>query len=562
MSTVTPPPPPPPPVVQTAAQPSAIVSNPPAGLTSVAAGTRIDAIIVATTPDGRVEVESRLGRFIMQPTVALPKEGPIQLQVHILARQLFLAITSIHGKKPLAALRSLGLIGQPPFQQTSQSAGASGTAGTVAAALGSLQNAAVAASLASGSTVTATILKPARPGTPSTQAQSAQGQTVAKAGQAPPGAGISAAILSDKTPSQAAQGRHARMPGAIQTAAYGGQTASQISPFGPALIPSGSTFSVRITDITLPKPGSTSLPPPSAASTTTLTVSQSLSGVITGSPSPNVTVIQTSAGPVLLNAASGLPTGTSIQLDVLNEFSQQSATLSDEAAAKHITKFLLRNRSWPAFEEALGALRENNPQAASQVMNTALPRPDSALAANLMQFLLGIRGGEIAAWMGEGPFRALQRDKPDLANRLRDDFRAMGRISEEAVSGDWRALPVPMANGAEIQQIQVLLRRIGGDEEDEEENAEPGIRFIIDVDLTHMGRVQLDGIVHDSQTRFDLVIRSKLRMHDGVQNDIRTIFEDAQELTGTTGGLRFQAAPPKFIDVIGDNAGGKVRLEV
>ena len=55
----------------------------------------------------------------MQPNVALPKEGPIQLQVHILARQLFLAITSIHGKKPLA-LRSLGLIGQPPFQQTSQ----------------------------------------------------------------------------------------------------------------------------------------------------------------------------------------------------------------------------------------------------------------------------------------------------------------------------------------------------------------------------------------------------------------------------------------------------------
>ena len=246
MSTVTPPPPPPPPVVQTAAQPSAIVSNPPAGLTSVAAGTRIDAIIVATTPDGRVEVESRLGRFIMQPNVALPKEGPIQLQVHILARQLFLAITSIHGKKPLAALRSLGLIGQPSFQQTSQSAGASGTAGTVAT------------SLASGSTVTATILKPARPGTPSTQAQSAQGQTVAKAGQAPPGAGISAAILSDKTPSEAAQGRHARMPGAIQTAAYGGQTASQISPSGPALFPSGSTFSVRITDITLPKPGSTS----------------------------------------------------------------------------------------------------------------------------------------------------------------------------------------------------------------------------------------------------------------------------------------------------------------
>ena len=113
MSTVTPPPPPPPPVVQTTAQPTAVVSNPPASLSSVAAGTRIDAIIVATTPDGRVEVESRLGRFLISPSVSLPKEGAIQLQVQILARQIFLAITSINGKQPFAALRNIDLNASP-----------------------------------------------------------------------------------------------------------------------------------------------------------------------------------------------------------------------------------------------------------------------------------------------------------------------------------------------------------------------------------------------------------------------------------------------------------------
>ena len=226
-----------------------------------------------------------------------------------------------------------------------------------------------------------------------------------------------------------------------------------------------------------------------------------------------------------------------------------------------MTDFLLRTRSWPAFEEAMGVLRETNPQAALQMVNTVLPRPDAALAANIMQFLLGIRGGELAAWMGEGPLRILQREKPDLANRLRDDFRAMGRIGEETV-GDWRALPVPAANGAEIQQIQLLMRRVGGDEDDDEENAESGTQFIVDVDLTRMGRVQLDGIVQEGRKRFDLVIRSKQRMNDTVQNDIRAIFADAQELTGTNGGLRFQSAPPKFVDVTSDTAGGKVHLVV
>lgn len=273
-------------------------------------------------------------------------------------------------------------------------------------------------------------------------------------------------------------------------------------------------------------------------------------------------MVNTRVGPVALNATAGLPAGSSVQLDVLNQLPQQSQEVLDQAAAKHMTNFLLRTRSWPAFEEAMGVLRETNPQAALQMVDTVLPRANAALAANIMQFLLGIRGGELAAWMGEGPLRILQREKPDLVNRLRDDFRAMGRISEETVSGDWRALPVPVANGAEIQQIQLLMRRVGGDEDDDEENAESGTQFIVDVDLTRMGRVQLDGIVQQGRKRFDLVIRSKQRMNDTVQNDIRAIFGDAQELTGTNGGLRFQSAPPKFVDVTSDKAGGKVHLVV
>ena len=56
--------------------------------------------------------------------------------------------------------------------------------------------------------------------------------------------------------------------------------------------------------------------------------------------------------------------------------------------------------------------------------------------------------------------------------------------------------------------------------------------------------------------------RSEIIRSKHVQNDIRAIFEDAQELTGTSGGLRFQAAPPKFVDVTGSNAGGEVHLVV
>ena len=558
MSTVTPPPPPPPPIVQNAGQPSAVVSNPPAGLTSVAAGTRIDAIIVATSPDGRVEVESRLGRFLMQPSIALPKEGPIQLQVQTLARHLFLAITSIHGKPPHSALRSLELIGHSNAQSSSQVARAPGTAGSPATALRGAQSVAVSASLTVGTTVTATALKSATPGTPAAQAQSTPGQSATTAGQAQRGSGRSIAPGSPGT----TQGKRLPISGAVQANAYGVHTTARISPTGPALVPTGNAFSVRITAVTPPTPGSTPPTHLSAAGTATLVAGQSLNGFITASPSLNITVIQTFIGPVALNATSSLPAGSAIQLNVMNQLPQQSQEVLDQAAAKHMANFLIRTRSWPAFEEAMSAMRESNPQTALQIVNTILPRPDAALAANIMQFLLGIRGGDLAAWMGEGPLRILQREKPDLANRLRDDFRAMGRVSEETVSGDWRALPVPLANGAEIHQIQLIMRRVGGDEEDDEDNPRSGTQFILDVELTLMGRVQLDGIYEENRKRFDLVIRSKQQMQEAVQNDIRAIFKDAQELTGTNGGLRFQAAPPKFVDVTDANAGGEVHLVV
>ena len=98
--------------------------------------------------------------------------------------------------------------------------------------------------------------------------------------------------------------------------------------------------------------------------------------------------------------------------------------------------------------------------------------------------------------------------------------------------------------------------------EDDEESPRSGTQFILDVELTLMGRVQLDGIFEEDRKRFDLVIRSQQQMQETVQNDIRAIFKDAQELTGTNGGLRFQAAPPKFVDVTDANAGGEVHLVV
>ena len=106
------------------------------------------------------------------------------------------------------------------------------------------------------------------------------------------------------------------------------------------------------------------------------------------------------------------------------------------------------------------------------------------------------------------------------------------------------------------------MRRLGSNEEDEELRQGPGTRFIIDVNLSRLGRVQLDGILTETNKNFDLMIRSDQKFLPEMQADILSIFETAQGVTRLTGWLRFQAAPPKFVDVFSNVPESEVGLFV
>ena len=530
MSTVTPPPPPPPPVAQTTGHPTAVVSNPPANLTSVAVGARIDAIIVATTPDGRVEVETRLGRFLIQPTIQLPKEGAIQLQVLTLARQIFLSITSIHGKQPFAALRDLRLASQvnsrvAPFITGTSKKGS----------IGATHNPNIGSGmLAIGKHLTATLSIPA-------------GLALT-----PPGVSINKANPINKI----AKGGSTNSTSGIQVAAaYGSQITKPLDVKGLSFPNTGELFNVRISAITSPILGA---PAPTSSNSSlkssfsnhpSLVPGQSVSGIIIPTASKSLTVLQTKFGPLFLNAPQNLPVGTTIQIDILALISDQNYTGNNDAGARKAKHFFFQNRSWPALDDTLGGLREINPQMALNLINMISVQPDSMLTANIIRFILGIRSGDLYNRIADGPLRVLTQDKPNLVKRLRDDFRALSRIADEPASGDWRALPIPLTTGAAIEQIQLLMRRLGSNEKDEELRQGPGTRFIIDVNLSRLGRIQLDGLLTESNKIFDLMIRSDQKFLPKMQADILSIFETAQGITGLTGWLRFQAAPPNFIDV-------------
>jgi hypothetical protein len=78
-------------------------------------------------------------------------------------------------------------------------------------------------------------------------------------------------------------------------------------------------------------------------------------------------------------------------------------------------------------------------------------------------------------------------------------------------------------------------------------DGDPGTRLLIDVELTRLGRLQLDGLVQ--RRRFDLIVRARQALAPEMRRDIAAIFHEAREAAGLAGDIAFLAtrdflAPP------------------
>ena len=83
----------------------------------------------------------------------------------------------------------------------------------------------------------------------------------------------------------------------------------------------------------------------------------------------------------------------------------------------------------------------------------------------------------------------------------------------------------------------------------EDGDAEGGVRFIIDLELDRLGRLQFDGLVQGKDKRFYLILRSAGDLPQQISHDIRQIFEDACEVTGIKGEIVFQSGPSEFVEI-------------
>lgn len=100
--------------------------------------------------------------------------------------------------------------------------------------------------------------------------------------------------------------------------------------------------------------------------------------------------------------------------------------------------------------------------------------------------------------------------------------------------------------GQDVQKIALYYKGERG-EDAEESKGGKHTRFIFDLNLSRMGKVQLDGLFRGD--RLDLILRTQELFSRAMQIQLKTSYAEAIGATGLQGDISFQNDPQSWVTV-------------
>lgn len=267
-----------------------------------------------------------------------------------------------------------------------------------------------------------------------------------------------------------------------------------------------------------------------------------LRGTVAGSTPQGQPILATRQGMLALNVPASLPPGAKVTaaLADLAQATQAAAPTLPGAPGP------LGDRDWPAMRQLMATLAASDPALAKSMLAT-MPQPNRKLTAALGFFLAAMRGGDARGWLGDDASSALDRaGRRDLLDRLEKDFEGLRREAAEPLPGDWRSYTIPLMDSTGPKPIKLHVHPLKEDEEgDGKPRGKPGSRFLIDLDLSRFGPMQLDGLVRPNH--FDLILRSHAALPPELRVELIQVFADSVRAVGYSGGLSFQSGARSWV---------------
>jgi hypothetical protein len=542
------------------------VVNPPQALVALTQGATVDATVLAALTKGEARVSTQFGDLILKTPLNLPQGGDLALTLLSQTRgQAVLKIAALNGR-PLANAGfhavGQGNAGQAPGQAPPPQAPAQGneTAGNRAVTV------AVGGTARSGLTATVVRALPGplpNPGGGQAVPAPPQGaQLVVRVAEVIAGDGRPGA----PTPTPSTGGTLPPPPGMTTpgAAAFGPTPGQAATGKGPPQA-SGGVPPEQGKGQDAPHHGQ---PPGRTLTPATLQVlaGRTIPGTVVSSGTGAQPVIDTEIGQLALRARLNARPGDMVQLQIIGRPGGLStapppatpplptaAPLPGQLPLAAQAAPLSGGAGWPTLSESLRLLGGTEGGAGGgNPLAEAMPKPGPGLAAAVTTFVGALRGGgDTAKWPGDPAMRALERTEgkkgAELAAKLGTDMRDMASRSTEG-TGEWRSYSVPFLNGGDIDPVRVVLRRTGSNGEDDEGQGggrgERGQRFLVEVDLTHLGPLQFDGLYKKKGRQLDMVVRARDSLPPDMRQDIQVLYNTALVTMGLTGRVQFDVHGP------------------
>lgn len=180
--------------------------------------------------------------------------------------------------------------------------------------------------------------------------------------------------------------------------------------------------------------------------------------------------------------------------------------------------------------------------AQSNTVNIQLP-------SALLFILSALKMADFSGWAGQNAMQNIQQKlSAEQLKRLENAFKDSVRTANDITGQKWRVQSVPIHTPSDpqnpIQAVEVLTRHYDGadDGQNAQNQKKQDTRFILNLELSQLGAMQIDGFLKEQ--RLDIFLRSAENLDEPFKSELQAAFAVTLEQIGLTGQLLIQQTNP------------------
>ncbi len=515
-----------------ASQVSADLANVPTGIAVLPAGSILQGFVLNRDPNGNPVLRTAYGDFLLKSSLFLKIGVDVTVKIEAGGRNFRAAITAVDGK-PVEALTQHADV---------ESSNTAATTRTIQPSN---------ATPATTPVLKAVILNPS---------PEAAALPLVK-----PGATLKLQLSTTSFPGQLPEELVQAFEETFGTAPLpkAATSATQITPVTQPLTSSKTEAAIVTPNTTTPEetpqtapvaftPKSITYPSLPAAVSNLANLSDAkpltLTGLVIGQERDGEPVISTPLGLIKITSHVTLPTGTQVTLKLshISPVGEANAT-PDEISPDNPLTLARHWQNLQTLVDALGSDREGQALLANSGLThlqSTAPAGEQALKLGngLLFFISALKGGDLRDWIGARTTSKLEeRGLGPVLKKATAEFSGLQKLAGDPMQTGWQTTFMPVLVDGQVQMVRMFNKR--NRKQHDQGNEGENTRFIVEMELSQLGEMQLDGLVrHPTEKKpyLELIVRAHQPLPVDSQSEIVSIFKNATETGGVDGSLHFQ----------------------